>query len=165
MFDKSMNRMSPLRRSSVRLVALVVLLSLTAGTCGGINPDEGIECFDIQGDSLCGFPTTSSSVALGIEFEDAANYGVRVHADDAERYSLSEEILLEFNELTGRSQAVFERETTGPEHVCLAHDIYLVDLIEQRQTVLLANRDACVGLSGSWAPSDAQWEPIAASSQ
>ena len=62
------------RQTLVRLVGALVLLSLTATTCGGTNPDEGIECFDIQDDRVCGFPTTSSTVAFGIEFEDAANY-------------------------------------------------------------------------------------------
>ena len=110
-------------------------------------------------------PTSSSTVGLGIEFEDADNFVVRVHPEDAERYSLPEEIFLEFNERTGRSQAVFQREEAGPSHVCLAHNIYLVDLVEQQQTVLFANRDSCVTLlRGSPGFDNAEWEPIPASS-
>ena len=59
-------------------------------------------------------PTSSSTVGLGIEFEDADNFVVRVHPEDAERYSLPEEIFLEFDERTSRSQAVFQREEAGP---------------------------------------------------
>lgn len=153
-----------MRWALVRIVGAILLLSLTATTCGSSHAVD-VECFDIDGEAVCGETVDYSRVSFGIELEDAGDFVVRIHPEDAERWDLPEETFLELNERTGRSMAIIERTMRGLQAVRLSHNVYLVDLANEQQTVLFPARDTRQSLTRSWSPGNSEFEPIPEASQ
>ena len=153
-----------MRWALVRIVGAILLLSLTATTCGPSH-DVDVECFDIDGEAVCGEAVDYSRVSFGIELEDAGDFVVRIHPEDAERWDLPEETFLELNERTGRSMAIIERTMRGLKAVRLSHNVYLVDLANEQQTVLFSARDTRQSLARTWSPGNSEFEPIPEASQ
>lgn len=129
-----------------RIACLLVLLGLTAGTCG---PAEDIDLTSLD-----------RIIFVDVEADEAENFRVRFHPEDAERYALPETVAVVPDERTGRgSVALIERSMPTDDVVCLTHNAYLEDLAAELRTVIVMP-DECRSITRLWSADFAEWEPI-----
>ncbi len=137
------------------LATLFVVLGLTAASCDDPGPPD--ECFEIDGAEICGQPGGTTRITFGIRVEDADNFLVRIHEEDAQRYHLEETIQL-VPLGNGTTKAIVERLEPGPSQVCLRHNLYLEDTVKRERTILFPAGE-CTLLSLGWGEGRADWMP------
>lgn len=137
-------------------MSVFVVLGLTAGACDDPGPAD--QCFEIDGEQVCSQPGETAIITFGILAEDADNYVVRIHEEDAQLYHLEQEIQVIPEEKSGGSKALVERLEPGPSQVCLRHNMYLENTLERERTILFPAGE-CTIMRLSWGEGRADWMP------